>query len=274
VASLYVDRSGILWIGTLGDGLDRFDPSTAVRAGRLITAQETERSRIARELHDDINQQLAALAIAHSSLKRRLPAGDRDLHDELAQLQQQAVSLTEAVRRLSHELHPGVLQHAGLVAALRAHCAEFARQHGLAVTFRANDSLGRLPEDVTLCLYRVAQEALHNIAAYAQARHVEAALTRGAAGLELMIRDDGRGFDPAAARRHGGLGLVSMDERARLVRGTVEIASRLGQGTELRVHVPFETDPASQKAPVDAPMASGSYSEMIAEAPGGHTARP
>ena len=105
--------------------------------GRLITAQETERRRIARELHDDINQQLASLSIAFSALKRRLAADAADVHDTLARLQQRTITLAEAIRHLSHELHPGVLQHAGLVAALEAHCAEVGSQHAIEVTFSA-----------------------------------------------------------------------------------------------------------------------------------------
>ena len=124
-------------------------------AGRLITAQEAERTRIARELHDDITQQLAALSIALSGLKHRLDADAADVHDALARLQQRTITLADAIRHLSHDLHPGVLQHAGLVAALKAHCAEFGSQHAIEVTLSAN-GLGAIPQDVGLCLYRVA----------------------------------------------------------------------------------------------------------------------
>ena len=119
-------------------------------AGRLITAQEAERTRIARELHDDISQQLAALSIACSGLKRRLPSEAAESQQEVARLQQQTFALSEAIRHLSHELHPGVLQHAGLVAALQGDCAEFGRQHGIAVTFHADAGLEAIPADVAL----------------------------------------------------------------------------------------------------------------------------
>src|SRR4029078_5590416 len=123
---------------------------------------EEERTRIARELHDDVNQKLAALAIALSSLKRRLRPEESEAQAEVARLQQQTIALSDEIRHLSHELHPGVLQHVGLVAALRGSCVEFSSVHGIAVTFHAGDGLDRIPAEVALCLYRVAQEALHN----------------------------------------------------------------------------------------------------------------
>src|SRR5262249_7286822 len=190
-------------------------------AGRLIVAQEAERARIARELHDDVNQQLAALSIALSGLRRRLPEDALDVRDELTGLQRRVVELTDDVRHLSHELHSGVLQHAGLAAALEAKCAEFRTRHALDVSFQAEDALDDVPPDVSLCLYRAAQETLQNVARHAEAHHVHVTLTRNGDDLELTVGDDGRGFDLAAARRAGGLGLISLDERVRLVRGIV-----------------------------------------------------
>ena len=207
-------------------------------AGRLIASQEAERTRLARELHDDISQQLAALSIALSSLKRRLPEDAADAHEELARLQRRTVELSDDIRHLSHELHPGVLQHAGLVAALKAHCVEFRGLHAIEVTVDAED-LDGIPPAVSLCLYRVAQEALQNVARHADARHARVVLARSADGLELSVSDDGRGFDLAEARRAGGLGLISLDERVRLVRGNVRIDTRPQRGTELRVRVPL-----------------------------------
>ena len=115
-------------------------------AGRLMTAQEEERRRIARELHDGVNQDLAALSIALSALEDGLPEGTpADRRQEVARLQARTVELAEAIRHLSHELHPGILQYAGLAAALRSHCREFEREHGLAVTYQADDDLGNVP---------------------------------------------------------------------------------------------------------------------------------
>ncbi len=224
-------------------------------AGRLIAAQESERTRIARELHDDINQQLAALSIALSSLRRRLPEGAGEVRDELARLQRRAIDLANAIRQLSHELHPGILQHAGLVAALRAHCGELAVQHDIEVTLDTEDDLDDIPAMAALCLYRVAQEALSNIVRHAGARRARVSLARTGELLELAVSDDGQGFDLMEARRAGGLGLLSLDERVRLLGGTVRIDTRppltlpsppsdggegrVRGGTELRAQVPL-----------------------------------
>ena len=215
------------------------DAEIASLAGRLITAQEAERSRIARDLHDDVNQQLASLSIALSSVKRRLQNSEaEDVTEEVSRLQQRIVDVTHVTRQLSHELHPGVLQHAGLVAALRGHCAEFGAQHGIDVTFVAAGING-VPAETALCLYRVTQEALRNIAAHAGARTARVALIPAGKSLELSIRDDGQGFDLAAARRQGGVGLVSLDERVRLIGGSLRIETQPQRGTELRVSVPL-----------------------------------
>jgi PAS domain S-box-containing protein len=209
-------------------------------AGRLITAQEAERSRIASELHDDVNQQLAGLSIALSNVKQQLQKGrDAAVQEELARLQQRTIDLANVIRNLSHELHPGVLQHAGLIAALIGHCAEFGRQHPIEVTLSAACGVDGIPQDVALCPYRVAQEASRNVAAHAGARQAHVALRRTAAGLELTITDDGQGFDLTEARRRGGLGLISLDERARLVGGSVQINTQRQRGTELKVEIPL-----------------------------------
>ena len=208
--------------------------------GRLITAQEAERSRIAADLHDDVNQQLAGLSIALSNVKRRLPdGGDASVQEELTRLQRRTIDVADVIRNLSHELHPGVLQHAGLSAALRGYCAEFGRQHAIEVTLSAIDGLDGIPEDVALCLYRVAQESLGNIAAHAGARKAQVTLTSNGEGLELVVADDGQGFNLAKARDVGGLGLISLEERVRLIGGSLTINTGPQRGTEVRVQVPL-----------------------------------
>jgi two-component system sensor histidine kinase UhpB len=218
------------------------ESATHVRdlAGRLMTAQEEERRRIARELHDGVNQELAALSIALSALEDGLPEGTpAERRREVARLQGRTVELSETIRQLSHELHPGILRYAGLVAALRSHCHEFEREHGLTVTFRADDGLGAVPSDVELCLYRVTQEALTNAARHAKASQVWVAVGRNGTDTVLTIRDDGRGFDLSEARGRGGLGLISLDERVRLVRGRLTIDTRAQGGTEIHAVVPL-----------------------------------
>ena len=209
-------------------------------AGRLMTAEEDERRRIARELHDGVNQDLAALSIALSALQGGLPADTPEAkRDEFARLQGRTVELAGAIRHLSHELHPGILQYAGLAAALRSYCREFQREQGLAVACSAKDDLGTVPGDIALSLYRVAQEALRNAGRHAKADHVWVALARDGADLILTVRDDGRGFDVAAARLGGGLGLMSLDERVRLVGGRITIDTEPQRGTTVHARVPL-----------------------------------
>jgi signal transduction histidine kinase len=209
-------------------------------AGRLMSAQEEERRRIARDLHDDANQELAALSIALSALGGRLPSDSAPgLREEVARLQARAVALAEGIRHLSHELHPGVLQHVGVAVALRSYCREFARTHGLPVTFRAEGDLESVPADVGLCLYRVVQEALGNVAKHAAASEAHVTVERVGPDVVLAITDAGSGFDPAAARSRRGLGLLSLDERARLVGGRLTIDTKPQRGTELRIVVPM-----------------------------------
>jgi two-component system sensor histidine kinase UhpB len=205
-------------------------------AGRLLTAEEDERRRIGRELHDGVNQELAALSIALTALEQRLP--DASARQEIARLQARTVGLSEEMRQLSHELHPGILEYAGLSAALRSYCREFDHGHDILVAYESSESLGLVPADVALCLYRVTQEALRNAAMHAKAGHVSVTLTRDETDLVLTISDDGRGFDLAEARGRG-LGLISLEERARLVRGRLAIDTGPHRGTRMRVAVPI-----------------------------------
>jgi len=217
-------------------------------AGRLINAQERERARIARDLHDDFSQQLAGLSIALSALKRRLvvlpDAGD--IPDDVASLQQRAIGLADHLRRLSHDLHPSVLQHAGLVPALRAHCSDIQRWHAVDVRFSADGNFESTDAAAALCLYRVAQEALRNVGAHAFATRADVQLTRIGEEAQLTIVDDGQGFDIVrAARTAKGLGLVSIKERVRIAGGHVSIVTELNKGTRVRVQIPANSPSTS-----------------------------
>ena len=216
-------------------------------AGQLITAQEVERARIARELHDDIGQRIAAFAISISGLKRQpLVQATAGLRDEVASLQTRTIDLSESVRHLSHDLHPATLQHAGIAAVLRSHCEEFAKLHGSEVVVNADLEPNAVDAPVALCLFRVTQEALQNIARHSSARHVQVSLTRTETSVELSIADDGSGFDPGRADLGGGgLGLQSIRERVRMARGRLVIDSAPGRGTTVWVSV-AATDPAGR----------------------------
>ena len=208
-------------------------------AGRLMTAQEDERRRIALELHDDVNQKLAAIAIAMSGVRRTLSnAGPQ--RDAIARLQERITMLTDDIRRLSHQLNPAVLVHAGLIAGLRAYCADFTEDTGIEVLFTVTDETLVVPDATALCLYRVAQEALHNVAQHARSPKARVALRRDEETVELSVRDEGIGFDIDAVRAHGrGLGLIGIEERLRLVHGLVQIVAEPGRGVEIIARAPI-----------------------------------
>ena len=207
-------------------------------AGRLLSATEEERTRIARELHDDVNQQLAALGIGLSALKRRLP-NDDPLREEVAALQRQAMHAADSIRALSHELHPAALRHAGLVPAMRELCAQYTRGEQMrAVLSVKRDVDVDVADDVALCVYRVTQEALRNAARHSGASTAQVTLRASEGALELKVEDEGQGFDEPVARRRGGLGLTSMDERARIVGGSVHVDTAPGHGTRIFLRVP------------------------------------
>ncbi len=211
-------------------------------AGRLIGAQEVERARIARDLHDDVSQQLAGVSIAFSGLKQRLGEYhvSEELRQELVELQQQTLKLARNVRQLSHDLHPAVLQHLGLVKGLTSYCGELGRAHGVAMTCTAEGDFGAITPDAALCVYRIAQEALRNVIAHAGASRADVRLLQMGDQAQITIADDGRGFDATnRVERDTGLGLVSMSERARIIGGTVSIVSGPNQGTRVQATIPM-----------------------------------
>ncbi len=217
-------------------------------AGHLITAQELARTRIARDLHDDVCQELAAMGIEIAELQRTglAAVGDSHIRFLLSSLQRRAHVLVESIRRLSHDLHPSTLSHMGLAASLEAHCIEVEQRYDTQVSLNVRGSLRNLPEDTVICLFRIAQEALRNAATHGSARRIAVTVTRSESCLALVVQDDGSGFEVAEARiRGGGLGLVSMHERARLVGGQVFVDSRPSHGTVVRVSVPIDVNEAA-----------------------------
>jgi signal transduction histidine kinase len=209
-------------------------------AGRLITAQETTRAGIARELHDDVCQELAAVSAAVTTLRGSSGAiQDSETQSVFEKLEQETFGVFESVRRLSHDLHPATLRLLGLPAALKTHCGEVANRHAVEVRFDIEGEIGRLHPDVAVCLFRIAQESLRNGIVHGQAKRLGVSLARSDESVELTVTDDGRGFDFDALRGNGvGLGLVSIQERARLVGGEVKIASTPARGTTVRVRTP------------------------------------
>jgi PAS domain S-box-containing protein len=211
----------------------------ALAAG-LLTAQEEERRRVSRELHDDLNQKLAMLAVDIEALEQQLPASFEPLLDQLGSLRSRVVELSDDLRRVAYQLHPSMLEHLGLAVALKSYCAEFSKREKIKARLAPRDLPDALPQDVALCLYRVAQEALRNVARHSGSPRAAVSLTRTAGGIHLSIIDFGVGFDPDLPRGRGGLGFISMQERVRLVGGSWSVKSRPGQGTRIDVRIPLE----------------------------------
>lgn len=201
----------------------------------LMTAKEAERARIARELHDGINQQLARVSIGLSSLRHDVPA---PLDDEVRHAHSIIQQVIEAVRDLSHELHPVVLKHSGLVAALTSHCKELGRRHSLDIALDIDTEVHEVRGEAAVGLFHVAQEALINVVKHAQARAARVELRRVGDTLELAVSDAGVGFQIEEANRSTGLGLISIVERVRTMDGTTEFETEPGKGTRVCVRVP------------------------------------
>ena len=206
-------------------------------AGRLIASQELERTRIARELHDGVCQEITALSLDLGSLRRS--GGTSESEDLFRTTTERLIALGETLRRLSHGLHPLLLQQMGLVDGLQSQCTEIARLHRIVVTFSSSGQLEPVNNSVALALFRIVQEALVNAARHGNALHAAVSLVRGDRDVVLTIGDDGVGFDAQSAHRRGGLGLLSIEERARLIQGTSTITSRPGSGTSVVVRVPI-----------------------------------
>ena len=204
------------------------------RGGRLVLrAQEEERKRVARDLHDEVNQALTAILLRLEATSQSAPP---QLAGELSEVKALASRAMEELLGLARQLRPAALDDHGLVAAIDGQVRRFSEQTGIAAALAASGQSERLSGDGQLVVYRVAQEALANAARHAGATRVDVELASGGDGAELRVRDDGRGFDPAAER--GGLGLEGMAERARLVEGALWVRSAPGAGTEIELHVP------------------------------------
>jgi signal transduction histidine kinase/ABC-type uncharacterized transport system substrate-binding protein len=216
-------------------------------AGKLINAQEATRAGIARDLHDGVCQELAGLSMSVGTLKRSSgDIQDARTQQALSKLLDETLSVCEGIRRLSHDLHPTTLRLLGLATALKAHCAEIEKRHRLQVRFRADGEFGDVGPGVALCLFRIAQESLRNAVVHSDAERLAVSLARSGEHIELTVTDDGRGFDLETVRRNGGgLGLVSIEERARMVGADVQIVSGVRQGTTIRVRGPAHAGTAS-----------------------------
>lgn len=214
-------------------------------ASQLLRLQEEERKRISRDLHDDINQRLALLSIDIEMLEQQLSHASLGTVKTVHTIQDRIVELSESVRRLAHQFHPSVLDDLGLSIALRRLVDDFRSRTGIDAQFIGKEIPQHVAQDVVTCLYRVAQEGLANISRHARAKNVRVELRRLRDGLQLMMSDDGVGFDVDRDDGRGGsLGLLSMRERVFLVAGTLDIQSSPGEGTQICAWVPFKQERA------------------------------
>lgn len=207
-------------------------------SGRLITAQEEERKRIARELHDDLNQQMALVSIELEQIGQMLPNKRDGLAERLKELQKKALGISTDIHRISYKLHPSKLDHLGLAPALKSFCSELSESRGVNIEFRHKGFPATLPNNTTLCVFRIAQEALQNAIKHSGASKINIFLTKTDKTVELVVSDTGCGFDMNNDLMAKGLGFISMRERLRLVDGTISVASKPSKGTKVNISVP------------------------------------
>ena len=206
-------------------------------SGRLIVAQEQERTRLTQELHDGLSQSMALLAVELEMLGQQPPDASEQIKARMDGFASQVKALSADVHRLSHGLHPAKLDQLGLAAAMSGHCRDVERAHAIAISCTCTGVPRELPPDVALCLYRVTQEALQNVVKHSGAKGATVELTSADGELRLSVSDDGRGFPLGATGK--GLGLLTMRERVRLVHGEIRWRSQPGAGTRVDVSVPF-----------------------------------
>ena len=207
-------------------------------AGNLLTAQEDERRRLSRELHDDFTQVLASLSIEFGRLATEIPSSLETTRAHILALQNRTNQLSAEVRRLAHGLHPSAIEDLGLSIALKEFCHQLGIAKAINVYFRGLVEDRSLDKTAATCLYRVAQESLRNSTIHGQASEIHVELTAEAASIHLRVRDNGTGFSIEDAHTKSGLGLLAMQERIRFVGGTIPISSQPGKGTEISASVP------------------------------------
>jgi PAS domain S-box-containing protein len=235
------DGSFAGYIGSCMDVTDRKlgEEALANMGRRLIEAHEEERTWIARELHDDINQRIALLAVELERWKQHLPDSAVDLHDHIHHARQRLSDIAKDIQALSHRLHSSKLEYLGIAAAANSFCKELSEQQKVRVEFSHSDIPRTVPMEISLCLFRVLQEALQNAVKHSGARHFRVDLRGTAQEIRLTVSDPGVGFDRQSAMTRRGLGLISMRERLQLVNGEFSIQSEPGRGTTIYARVPF-----------------------------------
>jgi PAS domain S-box-containing protein len=225
----------------------RTEDALSRTARQLLEAQEQERARIARDLHDDFNQRLAMLAIAIDQLRADIPSLPDGVLSRLDELHKHALELSGDVQALAHELHSPKLDYLGIARAMSSFCRAFSERQNVKIDF-SNEGVTAVPSEISLCLFRVLQEALHNALKHSGVRHFNVELRVAPDEVQLTVRDSGVGFDLEAAVKGRGLGLTSMKERLKLVGGTVSINSRRNGGTTIQARVSLSSGHDAMRA--------------------------
>jgi PAS domain S-box-containing protein len=235
------DGSFVGYIGSCMDITERrlAEDALASVGRRLIEAHEEERTWIARELHDDIGQRIALLAVELENCDSGVPGSASDIHEHLQIARQQASDLGKDIQALSHRLHSSKLEYLGLVTAAKSFCHELSEQRNVRIEFKHSDIPSAIPNEISLCLFRVLQEALQNAVKHSTDKNFRVDVYGTKEGISLMVTDSGIGFNWQDAMNHRGLGLVSMRERLRLVNGELSIQSAPGRGTIVLARVPL-----------------------------------
>ncbi len=243
------DGSFAGYIGSCMDITERklAEETLAGMSRKLLEAQEQERTRIARELHDDVNQRLALLSIEIERIKEVSPVTYGELRDQLDELGKRTSDISAVVQSLSHELHSSKLEYLGLVSAMRGFCKEFGGKHKVEIDFSSEGMPATVPQEISICLFRVMQAGLQNALKHSGVRFFVVKLHGSSTEIQLIVRDSGVGFDSELARATQGLGLVSMQERVRLVNGTISITSKQLSGTEVSVRVPLSAGTKAER---------------------------
>lgn len=246
-------ESNGIFAGYIGSCIDITDRKTTEKSleelsGRLIAGQEAERTRIARDLHDDFSQRLALLGIGLGRLWKKRPDSEDEERIVIRELWDRTKEIASDVHRLSHQLYSSKLEHVGLGPALNGLCAEISEKYGIQAEFKEEGISSGIPKDVALCLFRVAQEALSNVVKYSQVQRAEVELSREANKIRLRVVDFGLGFDAALESDNAGIGLVSMRERLRLVGGLLSVRSAPMTGTEILADVPLSVSTPETQA--------------------------
>jgi PAS domain S-box-containing protein len=252
VASPRVNGDGSFG-GFIGSAIDTTDQKLAQQAlekvsGQLIDAQEKERSRIARDLHDDICQRLALLSMELVQVNRGSNALPTTTQENLERVRKHCSEIASDVQSLSHQLHSSKLDYLGIGAAIKGFCKEFSKQHEVEIKFSELNVPNRLPKDISLCFFRITQEALQNALKYSGTNYYSVELSGTSNEVQLVVRDSGAGFNAEEAKTNRGLGLVSMQERVHLVHGKLVVESGPGMGTKILAVIPLSNQNESSSA--------------------------